>query len=113
MRILDVSGLKQEWTGLPSDRHVVDWGLEAKRASAGYRYASSVDLFGFPATFYNTASALPGLDESPGVGTYVFDLTGYDTYDLDVFLKTGLLDPRVAGETFPLDRRSLRSEMQP
>ena len=51
--------------------------------------------------------------EIPGVGTYVFDLTGYDTYDLDVFLKTGLVDPRVAGETFPLDRRTLRSEMQP
>ena len=47
------------------------------------------------------------------MGTYVFDLTGYDTYDLDVFLKTGSVDPRVAGETFSFDRRTLRSEMQP
>ena len=64
-------------------------------------------------TFYNTASALPGLDEIPGVGTYVFVLTGFDSYDLNAFLKTGLVDPRVAGETFPFDRPTLRSELQP
>ena len=61
-------------------------------------------------TFYNTALALPGLDEIPGIGTYVFDLTGFDSYDLDAFLRTGLADPRVANETFPFDRPTLRSE---
>ena len=64
-------------------------------------------------TFYNTAMALPGLDEVPGVGTYVFDLTGFDSYDLDAFLRTALLDPRVANETFPFDRPRLRSETAP
>ena len=63
--------------------------------------------------FYNTAMALPGVDEIPGVGTYVFDLTGFDSYDLDAFLRTALLDPRVADETFPFDRPTLRSEMGP
>ena len=62
--------------------------------------------------FYNTAMALPGVDEVPGLGTYVFDLTGFDSYDLDAFLRTGLLDPRVAGETFPFDRPTLGSETE-
>lgn len=61
--------------------------------------------------FYNTAMALPGVDEVPGVGTYVFDLTGFDSYDLDAFLRTALLDPRVAEETFPFDRPTLGSEL--
>ena len=64
-------------------------------------------------TFYNTAMALPGVDEVPGVGTYVFDLTGFDSYDLDAFLRTALLDPRVAEETFPFDRPTLGSELEP
>ena len=63
-------------------------------------------------TFYNTAMALPGVDEVPGLGTYVFDLTGFDSYDLDAFLRTGLLDPRVAEETFPFDRPTLGSELE-
>ena len=29
----------------------MNWSLEAKQASAQYRYSSSVDLFGFPASF--------------------------------------------------------------
>ena len=62
-------------------------------------------------TFYNMGLALPGLDEIPGVGTYVFDLTGYDSYDLDAFLKSALSDPRVAAETYPFDRPTLGSEM--
>lgn len=64
-------------------------------------------------TFYNTAMALPGVDEIPGVGTYVFDLTGFDSYDLDAFLRSGLVDPRVADETFPFDRPRLRTETEP
>ena len=63
-------------------------------------------------TFYNTAMALPGVDEVPGLGTYVFDLTGFDSYDLDAFLRTALLDPRVAEETFPFDRPTLGSELE-
>lgn len=64
-------------------------------------------------TFYNAAMALPGVDEVPGVGTYVFDLTGFDSYDLDAFLRFGLMDSRVAEETFPFDRPRLRSETDP
>ena len=63
-------------------------------------------------TFYNTAMALPGVDEVPGVGTYVFDLTGFDSYDLDAFLRFGLVDPRVAEESFPFDRPTLGSETE-
>ena len=63
-------------------------------------------------SFYNTAMALPGVDEIPGVGTYVFDLTGFDSYDLDAFLRAALTDPRVAEETFPFDRPTLGSERE-
>ena len=52
-------------------------------------------------TFYNAAMALPGVDEIPGVGTYVFDLTGFDSYDLDAFLRFGLLDSPGRGRDVP------------
>ena len=61
--------------------------------------------------FYNSGATLPGQDDIPGVGAYFFDLTGYDNYDLDAFLRGGLTDPRVAEETFPFDRPTLGSEL--
>ncbi len=60
--------------------------------------------------FYNSGFSLPGLDEIPDVGIYFFDLNGYDSYDIDAFLKSALVDPRVAAETFPFDRPTLQSE---
>ena len=56
VRTLDVDGLKQDWTWLLSDRHVMYWGFEAERLSAAYRYSSSVDLFGFLASFEGVSS---------------------------------------------------------
>ena len=61
--------------------------------------------------FYDQLLALPGMDEIPGIGSYQFNLSGYDTYDLESFLRIGLADPRVANETFPFDRPTLRSEL--
>ncbi len=63
--------------------------------------------------FYDSAIALPGRDEIPDVGTYFFDLSGLDNYDLAAFLRNGLVDPRVANETFPFDRPTLQSEETP
>jgi len=63
--------------------------------------------------FYNDGISLPGLDDIPDVGTYFFDLNGYDSYDLDAFFKYGLVDPRVENETFPFDRPTLQSESEP
>jgi cytochrome c peroxidase len=61
--------------------------------------------------FYDQLVSLPGMDEIPGIGSYQFNLSGYDTYDLESFLRIGLADPRVANETFPFDRPTLRSEL--
>ena len=58
MRTLDVHGLKQDWAWLLSDRHVMNWGFEVERLSAAYRYASSVDLFGFSASFDGVSSSV-------------------------------------------------------
>ena len=55
---------------------------------------------------------LSGLDEIPDVGTYNFSLNSYDNYDLEAFLRIGLMDPRVQNETFPFDRPTLRSELE-
>jgi cytochrome c peroxidase len=63
--------------------------------------------------FYDNGTALPGRDEIPDVGVYFFSLNGLDNYDLAAFLKDGLVDPRVANETFPFDRPTLRSEETP
>ncbi len=63
--------------------------------------------------FYDSGIALPGIDEIPDLGTYFFDISGYDTYDLDAFLRHGLVDSRVANETFPFDRPTLQSELEP
>jgi cytochrome c peroxidase len=63
--------------------------------------------------FYDGAIALPGRDEIPGVGVYFFDINGLDSYDLAAFLRDGLVDPRVANETYPFDRPTLQSEGVP
>ena len=63
--------------------------------------------------FYDSGIALPGRDEIPDVGPYFFGLSGLDNYDLAAFLRDGLVDPRVANETFPFDRPTLRSEGTP
>ena len=63
--------------------------------------------------FYDSGIALPGIDDIPDLGTYFFDISGYDTYDLDAFLRHGLVDSRVANETFPFDRPTLQSELEP
>jgi len=62
--------------------------------------------------FYDNGITLPGIDEIPDVGTYFFTLNGYDNYDLDAFFRYGLVDPRVANETFPFDRPTLQSELE-
>ncbi len=41
-----------------SDRHAMNWGFEVERLSAAYRYASSVDLFGFSASFDGVSSSV-------------------------------------------------------
>ncbi|MFP6829723.1 MAG: cytochrome c peroxidase [Gammaproteobacteria bacterium] len=63
--------------------------------------------------FYDNGIALPGRDEIPDVGIYFFSLNGLDNYDLAAFLRDGLVDPRVANETFPFDRPTLQSEETP
>jgi len=60
--------------------------------------------------FYDSGIALPGRDDIPDVGTYFFSLNGLDNYDLAAFFRDGLVDPRVANETFPFDRPTLQSE---
>ena len=58
VRTLDVHGLKQEWAWLLSDRHLMNWGFEAEGLSAAYRYSSSVDLYGFLASFEGVSSSV-------------------------------------------------------
>ncbi len=111
LRLSDFDIGRQEVTGDPEDAGEMrvpslrNVGLRTRLMHTGEFGRLSEAI-----TFYNTAMALPGVDEIPGVGTYVFDLTGFDSYDLDAFLRTGLLDPRVAEETFPFDRPTLGSE---
>ena len=58
VRTLDVLGLKQEWAWLLSDRHLMNWGFEAEGLSAAYRYSSSVELYGFLASFEGVSSSV-------------------------------------------------------
>jgi cytochrome c peroxidase len=62
--------------------------------------------------FYDNGNALPGRDDIPDVGIYLFRVAGNTRYDLAAFFKEGLVDPRVASESYPFDRPTLRSEMQ-
>lgn len=64
VRALDVYGLRQDWTWLPTERHLVNWGVEVRRLSADYRYASSVDLFGFLASY---EGAVPSVQRSVAI----------------------------------------------
>lgn len=113
LRLIEFDTGRQQVTGDPEDAGEVrvpslrNVGLRTRLMHTGEFGRLSEAI-----AFYNTALALPGVDEVPGVGTYVFDLTGFDTYDLDAFLRTALLDPRVAEETFPFDRPTLGSEQE-
>jgi cytochrome c peroxidase len=60
--------------------------------------------------FYRTSPALPGRDNIPGAGLYAFNMSQLDQADLVEFIRGALVDPRVAAETFPFDRPTLRSE---
>lgn len=114
LRLIEFDTGRQQTTGDPEDAGEMrvpslrNVGLRTRLMHTGEFGRLSEAI-----TFYDTAMALPGVDEIPGVGTYVFDLTGYDGYDLDTFLGTALVDPRVADETFPFDRPRLRSENEP
>lgn len=88
---------------VPSLRNV---GLRAR-----YMHTGEFGRLSEAIIFYNDGVSLPGTDEIPGVGTYFFNLNGYDNYDLEAFLSDGLTDPRVENETFPFDRPTLRSEV--
>ena len=89
---------------VPSLRNV---GLRAR-----YMHTGEFSRLSEAIMFYNDGISLPGMDEIPGIGTYNFNLNGYDTYDLEAFLRVGLADPRVANETFPFDRPTLGSEAE-
>ncbi|MCY3729714.1 MAG: hypothetical protein OXF98_00095 [Rhodospirillaceae bacterium] len=89
---------------VPSLRNV---GLRAR-----YMHTGEFSRLSEAIIFYDQVVSLPGIDEIPQIGAYVFNLNSYDNYDLEAFLRVGLLDPRVANETFPFDRPTLRSERE-
>ena len=80
---------------------------------ARYMHTGEFNRLAEAILFYDSGIALPGRDEIPDVGTYFFGLNGIDNYDLAAFLTNGLVDPRVANETFPFDRPTLQSEETP
>lgn len=59
-------GFRQDWTWTRSDRHLLQWGLEAEYAQANYDYRSTAEYYGLPALYpdqpesvANAASAAP------------------------------------------------------
>jgi hypothetical protein len=52
-------------------------------------------------------------DELPGGGEYLMNVTGAAGFYIKAFLSEGLVDPRVAAETFPFDRPRLRADRAP
>ncbi|HEY5623120.1 MAG TPA: hypothetical protein VIV14_05120, partial [Gammaproteobacteria bacterium] len=104
---------RQNVTGNPEDGGEMrvpslrNAGLRSRFMHTGeFRYLSEA------ITFYNNTPALPGQDEIPGIGSYSFSLTDYETSSLAAFIRGALTDPRVAEETFPFDRPTLNSEYQ-
>jgi cytochrome c peroxidase len=62
--------------------------------------------------FYRNGPALPDRDDLPTGGIYAFNMGQLNQADLVEFIRGALIDPRVAGETFPFDRPTLRSERE-
>ncbi len=60
--------------------------------------------------FYINTVALPERDGIPGFGLYTFNMSNVDEANLEAFITTALVDPRVRDETFPFDRPVLASE---
>ena len=50
-RDVDQYGVRQDWTWRPSDRHVVQWGLQAVYGEARYDYAASAEYGGLQAVY--------------------------------------------------------------
>ena len=47
-REIEEYGLRQDWTYTSTDRHLMQWGIQATYADAAYRYANSAEYFGLP-----------------------------------------------------------------
>jgi hypothetical protein len=50
-REVEQFGLRQDWTWRPSDRHLVQWGLQAINGEAGYDYVGSAQYGGLQAVY--------------------------------------------------------------
>jgi cytochrome c peroxidase len=75
-----------------------------------FMHTGEFEALGAAVGFYRTGPALPDRDDIPGVGIYAFNMSPLTEADIVEFLHGGLVDSRVAAETFPFDRPTLQSE---
>ena len=48
-REIEEYGLRQDWTYTSTDRHLMQWGIQATYSNAEYQYANAAEYFGLPA----------------------------------------------------------------
>ena len=76
-RSVDQFGLRQDWTWLPSERHQLQWGVEATFGDADYRYDGSAEYFGLPALYPGQPSSVTrnavASPRGAGISVYVSD----------------------------------------
>ncbi len=53
-RDINISGLQQDWSFSPNDRHRLSWGAEFRRIEGDFRYQGEAEYFGAFARFRNT-----------------------------------------------------------
>ena len=70
-RDIEQRGLRQDWTWHPSDKHLVQWGLQAMYEKARYDYTSTAEYFGLPALYPDQPTSVSReVSETPKGGSY-------------------------------------------
>ena len=72
-RQIDQYAIRQEWTWSPSDRHLVQWGLQGSYNDALYDYEGQAEYFGIQALFENQRQNISRTNRvSPRGGSFAF-----------------------------------------
>lgn len=111
LRRADFDRGRQNVTGDPEDAGEMKVpSLRNAALKARFMHTGEFTSVSAAVRFYINTVALPERDGIPGAGLYTFNMSNIDEINLEAFISTALVDPRVRDETFPFDRPVLASE---
>ena len=71
IRDIEQRGILQEWTWSPTDRHIVQWGLQALYSQATYDYENTAQYFGLTALYEDQPDSISNeISAAPNGSSY-------------------------------------------